>query len=865
MRTIFTLKTNEHRASRAERRGPRLPALLAGCLFAFPVLAGGPQAGASETGSAAVPSAAPGAGNPGAPAIEPPRLVEFVEALYPPQAELERREATVELRLTLDAQGAVIAAEVTTPAGHGFDEAAREAALRFRFEPAKRHGTAVPSRIAYAYAFRLPLPASAPETSPSARAPEAALPPARVPETAAEEAIEVTVEGESEAERRRQSAEAVRVIETESLQREAVDMGQALARTEGISVRRAGGLGSRASLSLAGLSDEQVRFFVDGVPLELAGFGPDFANVPVNLVQRLEVYTGVVPLRFGADALGGAIHLVTTDDIRGTHASVSYELGSFETHRLTVSARHLREPQGFFVRATGFFDTTPNDYNVDVQVADASGRLVSVRVPRFHDAYRAGGGALEAGFVDRPWARRLLLRAFASTTTKEIQHDTTMKVPYGDVDSGNDSAGATLRFEHTPGSGPRTDAVAGYVFRQTRFSDEGRCAYDWFGHCILQLPQPGEIESRAVDRVVNQHTGFARINLGWNASTDHAFRIALAPTVVDRSGGDKALQASGQFDPLTSRRTVTSLVSGLEYELDALDGRLENIAFLKDYLQLLRADRLLPDNTFVPARRDTHELGLGDSLRFRISPQLSAKASYERATRLPNPDALFGDGILIGENLELQPETSHNLNLELSAQLPTATRGTFRGSVAGFGRLTEQLIIPLGEQGYFTYQNVFAARGVGTTGAVGWTSPGQYVSLDGNVTWQDLRSTSSQGAFGSFEGQRIPNRPALLANASARFLLGSIISPRDELSLTWRTRYVDSFFRAWEKLGVTESKQLIASQLLHSLALTYVFRGPPTTLSWTVDVENLTDATAFDFAGVQRAGRSVSAKLVLEL
>ena len=81
----------------------------------------------------------------------------------------------------------------------------------------------------------------------------------------------------------------------------------------------------------------------------------------------------------------------------------------------------------------------------------------------------------------------------------------------------------------------------------------------------------------------------------------------------------------------------------------------------------------------------------------------------------------------------------------------------------------------------------------------------------------------------------------------------------------WHTRYVDAFFRSWEELGVTESKERIPSQLLHSLALTYVFRGAPTTLSWTVDVQNLTDATAFDFVGVQRPGRSVSAKVVVEL
>ncbi|MFP2924908.1 TonB family protein, partial [Pyxidicoccus sp. 3LG] len=106
--------------------------------------------------------ARPEAGMVAPPALEPPKLLEFAEAPYPAEAEQARLEATVLLRLTLDAQGQVTEAEVQEPAGHGFDEAAREAALRFRFEPAKRNGTPMPSRIAYSYEFRLPPPAEAP-------------------------------------------------------------------------------------------------------------------------------------------------------------------------------------------------------------------------------------------------------------------------------------------------------------------------------------------------------------------------------------------------------------------------------------------------------------------------------------------------------------------------------------------------------------------------------------------------------------------------------------------------------------------------------------------------------------------------------
>ncbi|AGC45609.1 TonB family protein [Myxococcus stipitatus DSM 14675] len=871
MKTIFIIPLA--RWSLGLGRARRGVALLAWLTVGAPALA--QEAGEGPPPSVA-PTSVPESAPPAAPSIVPPKLVTFVEATYPAEAEKARQEATVRLKLTLDAQGTVTEAEVLEPQGHGFDEAAREAALRFRFEPAQRDGVAVPSRIAYSYEFRLPAeapvpaPAEPPVVATAPVAPvEAPAPvdtePRQPAADASMEAIDVTVAGESAAERRRRSAEAVKVIETESLQREAVDMGQALSRTEGVGVRRAGGLGSRARFSLAGLADDQVRFFIDGVPLELAGFGPDFANVPVNLVQRLELYQGVVPVRFGADALGGAVQIVTPENVEGSRASASYEIGSFETHRVTASAQHVSGATGLLLRASGFFDSSPNNYAVDVKVGDASGRVLETRLPRFHDAFRAGGGGLEVGFVNRPWARRLLLRAYASTSSQEIQHDTTMKTAYGEVDSANSSGGATLRFEQTYASGIVVDAVGGYVFRRARLTDLGTCAYDWFGKCVADLPQPGELEDRAIDRHVSQHTGFARLNLGWSLAPQQMLRLTVAPTFVSRDGEDRALTALSKVDPLTARRSLYSQVVGLEHELDALDERLENIVFAKSYTQLARADRLLPDNTFAPADRDTFTFGVGDSLRYRLSSQLTAKAAYEWATRLPRPDEIFGDGILIDTNLDLKPETSHNLNLELALDTRETARGAFRGSVMGFARFTDQLIIPLGREGYFTYQNVFAARSLGAMGAVGWTSPAQLLSLDGNVTWQDIRNASGEGAFGTFDGQRIPNRPALLANGSARLQWSGLASSRDELSLTWNTRYIHAFYRGWEKLGAQGSKQNIEAQLLHSLALTYVTRPARATLSWTVDVQNLTDATAMDFMGVQRPGRSVSAKVVAEL
>ncbi len=97
------------------------------------------------------------------PEVQAPVLKTFVEAVYPSEAQAAGQAANVELFLTIDAQGKVTDAQVATPAGSGFDEAALEAAKKFEFEPAKRDGKPIAVRIRYRYVFELKKAPAEPE------------------------------------------------------------------------------------------------------------------------------------------------------------------------------------------------------------------------------------------------------------------------------------------------------------------------------------------------------------------------------------------------------------------------------------------------------------------------------------------------------------------------------------------------------------------------------------------------------------------------------------------------------------------------------------------------------------------------------
>lgn len=158
------------RGWRGAKRSWTLGQVLASALLATPSIAA-----AQQSGTGAVPSGGPGAivkqPEPAPEAKQPvvvlPEIVHFESAPYPPEAEQQGLQASVILRLTIDKEGNVTEAEVMEPAGHGFDEAARAASLKFKFKPATRDGVPFAAKIKYAYAFTLQEVEAPPPTPPT--------------------------------------------------------------------------------------------------------------------------------------------------------------------------------------------------------------------------------------------------------------------------------------------------------------------------------------------------------------------------------------------------------------------------------------------------------------------------------------------------------------------------------------------------------------------------------------------------------------------------------------------------------------------------------------------------------------------------
>jgi vitamin B12 transporter len=684
-------------------------------------------------------------------------------------------------------------------------------------------------------------------------------------------ATEVQVRGaRSDAQRLERSAEAVTVIDTRLAKQQAADLGEVLARSPGVAVQREGGLGSPTRFALNGQYDEQIRMFIDGVPLEEAGYAVGIADVPVNLIERIEVYRGVVPIRFGADALGGAVNLVTDPRLR-SRLNASYQLGSFGTLRATSTGRAYDAATGFVAGGSMFLDVAKNNYEVDVGVPGSDGRVSTRTVTREHDAYRALGGHLELGVVDRAWARRLMLRAFASSQDKEYQHNQTMTAPYGALRSNNHVLGATLQHEVSLAPQLDLELLANYSHSQTNYIDTAEWVYGWSGERIRPRTLGGETDTtRKRDTLIWQDSALGRMVLAWKPAPGHAVRLAAAPRYVARSGEERITETARARDPASAERSLFTLVTGLEYQRDALGERISNIAFVKDYAYFLQSQE--PPRQFLNPWRDNeaniHRFGVGDALVVRLTSWLDARASYEYATRLPAPEELFGDGdFRVLANTALQPEVSHNGNLGVRGRIDHQVLGKLAWDVTGFLRDTDRLIMldVAASERSSQYKNINSARGVGLENSLAWTSRSGLAGLNGMLTWQDVRNTSSDGDFREFEGDRVPNQPYLFASWGGHLDWTRVFSRQDRLSPFYYGRFVKGFYRSWQSLGRPEWKLSVPDQVTHNLGLTWSHGSEDMFVTVTLEVDNLTNAKVFDVYGAQRPGRAFFLKLTGEL
>ncbi|MCS4224590.1 TonB-dependent receptor [Sphingobacterium sp. BIGb0165] len=651
----------------------------------------------------------------------------------------------------------------------------------------------------------------------------------------------------------------VNAIETKSLANSATDLNQILSRSTGVRVRESGGLGSDFNFSINGLSGKQVKFFIDGIPMENFGNSMSLNNIPVNLAERIEVYKGVVPVELGADALGGAVNIVTNQNV-DKYFDASYGYGSFNTHRAALSGRYTDVKTGFTINASGFYNYSDNNYLMrDMTVRLASGGNEIKDVKRFHDAFRSTMGQVEMGFRNKEWADIFLLGALYSSGYKERQTGAQQDIVFGQVHSRGNFFMPSLKYKKKNLflQGLDVSVFASYAKDRTTSVDTSAAKYNWEGNIISTDKNFAEQGAFSLFKYTNKFF-VVRTNVAYALNTGNSIDLNYSLTAGRRTGINTYQGAGQDNNPLDIPNKLDKGVLGLSWQNRLFDERLTTSVFAKQYHihSYIRSAVYYNGSGYVKEEADqsTDYYGYGIATRFKLADGAGIKASFEHAYRLPDVEELFGDGVTVLANPQLKPEESDNFNLGIYYGRKIGEHH-FSAEASGFYRGAKDFINAVPGGIYSSFINIGK---VNITGFDGELKYGYKDWLNFTVNGSYMNALNADKSSTVFE-DRIPNQPWLFGNADLSLGKNELFGKDTRLQFNWFTQYTHWFYLNWPSRGFTEGKSRIPTQTIHNATLTYSFQQGRYNLS--LESRNIFNETAYDSFRLQKPGRSFLVKL----
>lgn len=685
---------------------------------------------------------------------------------------------------------------------------------------------------------------------------------------------EVTVMGKSETQQAREQTIRAVVIDTRAVSTQATTLTDLMNRSTGVRIRQNGGLGSPPEISINGFQGKAVKYFKDGIPLDYLGDGYNISSLPLEALERIEVYKGVLPVSLGADALGGAVNLVTAKK-RGSQMHAFYEIGSFNTHRLGVTVAHETKDQKWSYGADLFYNYSDNDYNALVGVRNpVTANLEPMRMRMFHNAFQNYYGEAYVNIQNRNWVDELRLSLTAFALEREQQHPALMTDPYGAILGKQQTVAPSLRYKKKLLEGKLSiDQFASYNNLQTRRIDTLMGRYDWYGE-FTPNATPGESRLPSLSHVHERQT-VLRTNIGYKINNTTKLDFNYVYTHVERDGEDpygQRLQGT-DIDVLSLESTYQKQVFGLSLDKYWLGDKLHSQLMGKFY----RYSASGMQNTWFSTgvtEADKRQLsgnywGIAEALRYRLNPAALVRASVEYTYRLPEREELFGNNIFVVPNFELNPEKSFNVNVGFQQTFG----GNFTVEANGFYRNTKGLILLVPIQApNAQYQNQENVKGFGFDLDMSYRFATHY-TLSGNATLQNLRLFGITHETDQWKNDaRLRNTPYFFANAGIQSNYDEIFADKDNLKIFvnynfLREFYLETISKDLEPggfLGLSgqaniNSNLRIPNQHLLSAGLTYKLSSGRVNLG--AEVRNLLDKDLYDYYRVQRPGRSFHLKV----
>lgn len=681
---------------------------------------------------------------------------------------------------------------------------------------------------------------------------------------------EVLVTGKSAVQRINESAYNVVALDAKLLHNSTLDLSHALDRISGVRVRESGGVGSSYNFSLNGFTGRQIKFFIDGIPMENFGSSFQINNIPINLAERVEVYKGVVPISLGSDALGGAVNIVTSNR-EGKYIDASYSFGSFNTHRSYINAGYT-DKSGFTVQINAFQNYSDNDYKITTDIVDlkTGKKTENVKVKRFHDNYHNETVIANVGVVGKKFADKLLFGITLGKNRADIQTGARMKeFVFGDRFRRGSTVMPSVKYlkHNLFTKGLDVSLTGNFNLGYEQVVDTVARQYNWLGEYI-EKPRPGSESGRTMYKYKN-NTGIFTGNINYRINGQHSFSVNNVYNTFNRKGKDELYPESENY---SQPRKTTKNVIGLGYKLDYNDAWSTSF-FVKEFHQKSSFFETQTGSggwgttEYIPVHKNHDAWGYGLASTLFITEQIQLKTSYEKSIRMPGNEELFGnEGENMEGNMKLKPESSHNFNL--GANYSTNFNGIHGLIVDGsfLFRDAKDFIRPQlvtnGTDIIMTNQD--KVRNYGFNAEVRYSYKTR-LTAGVNMSYQNIRNNTKYVVYedGSQKPSttykdRMPNLPYLFGNADCSVFFDNVWKKGSRLTFGYNVLYVNKYYLRWPSEGISSSKNNIPTQISQDINATYTLNNGMYNIA--LECRNIFDEDIYDNFSLQKPGRSFSIK-----
>jgi iron complex outermembrane receptor protein len=612
------------------------------------------------------------------------------------------------------------------------------------------------------------------------------------------------------------SSETVNIDEST---KELYSLSDILSDRVGVQIKRYGGTGSYSTVSIRGSSATQVAVFLDGIPLSDSVYGEvNLDAIPIDAIDRIEIFRGSAPVRFGNGNIGGVINLISKKTKEEPEAKIAAGYGSFNTSKCSTYYTSGIGMGSFLV--SGYRHSSDGNFSYRYDNGTNVNTDDDITPKRKNNDYTTYGSTLKADYVSGAGEFYILNDFNLKNQGVPDTYNTAEHTSFRTLKNMT-SLGTIIR---SPFNIPWTLDVGCFLTtRDTLYENP----YDETGS--------------GIKRIDGLHHSYGIKNTNTFEISRIAQKITACLSAREETyHGHNTLFAG---DPYSYDQKRRMFEYGVEDEMNLFNGKL----ILRGSVSGTRcSDNFFNTNNFSKTYGDIdkkeQERGWNSGIVIRpLTDYIYFKSTVSRRYRIPTFGELFGDRGFIEANPDLKSETS--LNRDFAAGIDPVSIGKFISNIS----LEYVYFISDSDRSIYFLQNTqrtlkaFNLSGARTNGHEISFASTVFSHIDLKWNFTAMKSVDKSG-IPYYEGNYLPNRPGYESSFIAKIY-------NKYASVAYEHNYTGANYR--DRANTEPS--FIQSRIYHNI-LFQVF--PFSGLTCSFEIRNITSNQTRDINGYPLPGRS---------